>query len=98
MGRPLGTENKDKPYREALRMELATAGPDLQKLRSIARKHIALADRGDMAAIREIADRLDGRPAQEDHWLRRLLRPRGERPCSYRAAAKQDYEFAPSYA
>src|SRR5262249_53259172 len=32
-----------------------------------------------------------------DHWHRRLLRPRRERPRRYRAAAKQDDEIAPSY-
>lgn len=48
-------------------MELAAAeaaGNDMRTLRSIARKHIALADRGDIQAIRELADRLDGKPAQ----------------------------------
>jgi hypothetical protein len=48
-------------------MELAAAeaaGNDMKTLRSIARKHIALADRGDIQAIKELADRLDGKPAQ----------------------------------
>jgi hypothetical protein len=48
-------------------MELAAAeaaGNDMRTLRSIARKHIALADRGDIQAIKELADRLDGKPAQ----------------------------------
>ena len=36
----------------------------MKTLRSIARKHIALADRGDIQAIKELADRLDGKPAQ----------------------------------
>jgi hypothetical protein len=60
-------QQRDKPYRDALRMELAAAeaaGNGMKTLRSIARKHIALADRGDMQAIRELADRLDGKPAQ----------------------------------
>ena len=60
-------QQRDKPYRDALRMELAAAeaaGNDMKTLRSIARKHIALADRGDIQAIRELADRLDGKPAQ----------------------------------
>ena len=36
----------------------------MKTLRSIARKHIALADRGDIQAIKELADRLDGKPTQ----------------------------------
>jgi hypothetical protein len=64
-GRPPGAENKDKPYREALRMEIAAAGADQKLLREIAQKHLALAKSGDMAAIREVADRLDGKPAAE---------------------------------
>src|SRR5215472_480515 len=55
---------RDKLYREALRMELAAAGEDLKKLREIARVHIEKAAGGDMQAIKELADRLDGRPAQ----------------------------------
>jgi len=45
-------------------MELAAAGEDMKKLREIARVHIARCEAGDMQAIRDLADRLDGRPAQ----------------------------------
>jgi hypothetical protein len=45
-------------------MELAAAGEDLKKLREIARAHIEKAAAGDMQAIKDLADRLDGRPAQ----------------------------------
>jgi len=45
-------------------MELAAAGEGLKKLREIARAHIEKAAAGDMQAIKELADRLDGRPAQ----------------------------------
>lgn len=65
MARPLGSQNKDKPFAEALRMELAAAGEDRKALRRIARKLIANAESGDMQAIGMIADRLDGKPAQE---------------------------------
>jgi hypothetical protein len=57
-------QQRDKIYREALRMELAAAGDNMKKLREIARVHIERAASGDMQAIKELADRLDGRPAQ----------------------------------
>ena len=59
-------QQRDKIYREALRLELAdmSEGVDLKKLRQIARAHIEKAASGDMQAIRELADRLDGKPAQ----------------------------------
>ena len=43
---------------------LAAAGEDMKKLREIARVHIARCEAGDMQAIKDLADRLDGRPAQ----------------------------------
>lgn len=64
MARPLGSVNKDKPFREALRMELAEMGDDLKGLRAIARAVIQSATEGKMDAVKEIADRLDGKPPQ----------------------------------
>lgn len=70
MGRPAGSQNKDKPYREALRMEALAAadGEECQakegSLRWIARQQLIKAGE-DTAAAKEIADRLDGKPAQE---------------------------------
>lgn len=66
MARPLGSPNKDKPFRDALRMELAALGDDDPKaLRGLARRLLATAAADDgLAAIKEIADRLDGKPAQ----------------------------------
>ena len=64
VNRRLLGQQRDKLYREALRMELAAAGEDLKKLREIARVHIEKAAAGDMQAIKELADRLDGKPAQ----------------------------------
>jgi ribosomal protein L17 len=63
-GAPLGNKNgvKNKPWREAI--DRALAQGDGKKLRSIADKLIDLAAEGDMAAIRELGDRLDGKPAQ----------------------------------
>ncbi len=66
MARPKGSENKDKPFREALRMELARLGEDDPRaLRGLARKLLETATKDDgLAAIKEVADRLDGKPAQ----------------------------------
>jgi hypothetical protein len=64
VNRRLLGQQRDKLYREALRLELAEMGVDLKKLREIARVHIEKAAAGDMQAIKELADRLDGRPAQ----------------------------------
>jgi hypothetical protein len=70
-GRPLGAVNKDKPFREALRMELAALGEsDPLSLRGLARRLLAeaastAANANVLGAIKEVADRLDGKPAQE---------------------------------
>jgi hypothetical protein len=78
-GRPFGSVNvrSDKPFGNALRMELAAAGDSHRELRLIARNLIGLARAGEpgaLQAIREIADRLDGKPKQEaDVTLRQAL-------------------------
>jgi hypothetical protein len=41
-------QQRDKPYREALRMELAAAGENMMALREIAKVHIAKCKEGDM--------------------------------------------------
>jgi hypothetical protein len=69
-GRKFGSVNvrSDKPFGNALRMELAAAGDSYRELRLIARNLIGLARAGEpgaLQAIREIADRLDGKPKQE---------------------------------
>jgi hypothetical protein len=67
-GRPLGSFNTQRPFGAALRMELAAAGDSHRELRLIARNLINLARAGEpgaLQAIREIADRLDGKPKQE---------------------------------
>ncbi len=63
MGRPIGSINRQKPFADALRMEIC-AGNDPRQLRAIARKLIEMAEGGDLQAIKEIADRLDGKCAQ----------------------------------
>ena len=63
MGRPIGSMNRQKPFADALRMEIC-AGNDPRHLRAIARKLIEMAEGGDIQAIKEIGDRLDGKCAQ----------------------------------
>jgi hypothetical protein len=62
-GRPIGSLNRQKPFGDALRMEIC-AGNDPRHLRAIARKQIAMAEGGDLQAIKEVGDRLDGKCAQ----------------------------------
>jgi hypothetical protein len=54
----------EKPFADALRMEIKAAGDDHQQLREIARKLLEKASKGDMQAINCLADRLDGKPSQ----------------------------------
>jgi hypothetical protein len=78
-GRPFGSVNvrSEKPFGEALRIEIAAAGADQRILRAIARNLLDLAkqpEQAALAAIREIADRLDGKPKQEaDFTLRQAI-------------------------
>jgi len=60
-GRPIGSTNREKPFNGALLIELRS---NPLALRRIAAKLVERAEEGDLAAIREIADRLDGKPAQ----------------------------------
>ena len=61
MGRPIGSVNREKPFNDALRIALRG---DPLRLRRIAEKLAEKAEEGDLAAIREVADRLDGKPPQ----------------------------------
>jgi hypothetical protein len=63
MGRPIGSMNREKPFADALRMEIR-AGDDPRHLHAIARKPIEIAEGGDLQTIKEIGDRLDGKWAQ----------------------------------
>lgn len=66
-GNPLGRKS-EKPFADALRMELAAAGDNHKALRTIAKNLIMLAQNPEkeaLPAINAIADRLDGKPAQE---------------------------------
>ena len=65
MANPRG-QQRDKPFRDALRLEIAAAqdADDYRSLRTIARRLLGEAAGGDVAAIREIADRIDGKVPQ----------------------------------
>lgn len=65
MGAPVGNKNatKNKVWEDTLRRALLAE--DGVKLRSIAEKLIERAEAGDVSALKEIGDRLDGKPAQQ---------------------------------
>jgi hypothetical protein len=60
----LGGRPKTKAFKNALVAELEEAGDDGPSLRKIVRALIEKAATGDIQAIRELADRLDGKPMQ----------------------------------
>jgi len=55
---------REKPFAKALAMEIAEAGENSKALRNIAKKLIALAESGDLPAIKEFIDRTDGKAPQ----------------------------------
>jgi hypothetical protein len=59
-----GNRNATKglPFREALDKALKQGDPN--RLRNIAEKLLAMAADGDLEAVKEVANRLDGRPGQ----------------------------------
>src|SRR4051812_36245020 len=81
MGRPIGSVNREKPFNVALQIALRR---DPLRLRRIAEKLAQKAEDGDLAAIREVADRLDGKPvaqqpnAEIDGQIRITIRKLGD--------------------
>lgn len=65
-GNPSG-RNVDRPWREALRSVLHVVDPITKKnkLGELAEKVVELALAGDVQAIREVAQRIDGMPQQQ---------------------------------
>ncbi len=59
-------QQRDKPFRDALRLEIAAAqdADDLRSLRRIAKAFLTKCAEGDVPAIKELADRLDGKVPQ----------------------------------
>ena len=62
-GNPNGRP-KSKPFADALKAALKAAGDDSATLESVANALVVKARAGDVAAIKEIADRLDGKVPQ----------------------------------
>jgi hypothetical protein len=60
-GRSGTNKGQDKPFAEALRLEILNAKDDHKALRRVARALIDKAGTGDVQAIKEVADRLDGK-------------------------------------
>lgn len=65
-GNPTGVQGKTKPWRDAIMRAVSRreTGKDPQALEKLADKLIDAALSGDMQAIKEIGDRIDGKPAQ----------------------------------
>jgi hypothetical protein len=62
MGKPIGSVNREKPVSDLLRVAVLSGGG--RRLRLIVEKLLDKAEAGDLQAIREVIDRLDGKPAQ----------------------------------
>lgn len=64
MGNANSGPKREKPFRDALILALKDAAEDKRSLRKVAESVIDEAIKGNMAAAKEIGDRLDGKPAQ----------------------------------
>ena len=68
VGNPLG-RRAEKPFSDALRLEIAAAGDNQKVLRRIARNLLRMAQikkgMAALPAIQALSDRLDGRPATD---------------------------------
>jgi len=62
-GNPNGRP-KSKPFKEAIQRALTEAGDDKASLQAVATALVDKAMQGDVPAIKEIADRLDGKVPQ----------------------------------
>ena len=60
-----GRRSDERPFQDALFMEIKKAGNEHKQLRRIAQKLLNKAEEGDMQAINAVADRLDGKPKQQ---------------------------------
>jgi hypothetical protein len=62
-GNPNGRP-KTRPFKDALKKALEAAGDDSEGLRLVAVALVQKAREGDVSAIKELADRIDGKVAQ----------------------------------
>ena len=62
-GNPNGRP-KSKPFKDAIKKALKAAGDDVDDLEAVAKALVAKAKEGDVPAIKELADRLDGKVTQ----------------------------------
>ena len=65
MPAPKGNQNAVKPKLFEAALKRALLADDAVKLRALADKLIARAEEGDVPALREVADRMDGKPTQQ---------------------------------
>jgi len=66
-GAPIGSNNatKNKPWADAIKRAIARrAEGEFAGINKLADKLLDKAEEGDMAALKELGDRLDGKPAQ----------------------------------
>ena len=67
-GAPIGNTNaiKNRPWRQAIERALAKRSrvDQVEALDALAEKFLSVVESGDVSAIREFGDRLDGKPAQ----------------------------------
>lgn len=63
-GNPTG-QRRDKPFRDALNLAIKESHGDRLKLRAVAESLVEKAIAGDVSAIKEVADRLDGKVPQQ---------------------------------
>lgn len=65
MAAPIGNKNatKNRPFADAIRRVLLEN--DGQKMRELAEKIVTMAGNGEIAALREVFDRIDGKVTQE---------------------------------
>ena len=64
-GRSGTNKNQDRPWKEALMLAVNERMGDQKKLRLLANKLVDKALEGDVQALKEIGDRMDGKPRQE---------------------------------
>ena len=61
-----GGKPEQKPFTDALRLAINRASGDRKRLDNVASMLVAKAEQGDVQAILAIADRLDGKPVQQN--------------------------------